>query len=231
MQIHYLQHVNFEGPGIILNWVKQKKHNISSTKFYLNESLPDISSFDFLIIMGGPMNIYDERTFPYLSEEKLFIKEAIKKGIPVLGICLGAQLIADVLGAKIKKNKEKEIGWFPISTTKNSYDNELKKIITTNNPVFHWHGDTFEIPNGAIRLAENNVCENQAFLYNTNVFALQYHLEVTKNSLQQLIKNSSHELTDAPFIQTPEEMLKDQSRFDYINKKLFALLDYITKDY
>ncbi len=229
MKIHYIQHVEYETPGVILNWVDENKHKLTSTKFYLNESLPNKYDFDLLIIMGGPMNIYDSAKYPYLKKEKLFITNVIKKGISVLGICLGAQLIADVLGAKIKANKQKEIGWFPIQIVENKSCSELNEILSINTPVFHWHGDTFEIPKGAERIAKSEVCNNQAFIYNKNVFALQYHLEMSESSLKELIKNGRDEMLEAPYIQTETEMFSNKNYFNLTKNKLYSLLGYIEK--
>ncbi|MCF6268691.1 MAG: type 1 glutamine amidotransferase [Melioribacteraceae bacterium] len=231
MKIHYLQHVEYESPGLILDWAKRKNHQISLTKFHLNESLPNNIDFDFLIVMGGPMSIYDIANHPYLAEEKIFIKSAIDKGKSILGICLGAQLIADVLGAEVKPNREKEIGWFPIETVENIGDYELNNILNTDKPVFHWHGDTFEIPQGAKRLAKSDACKNQAFVYNKNVFALQYHLEMTESTLKMLIENCRGELIDAPFIQTEQEMITAESNFNFSKNRLYSLLDYIEKEF
>ncbi len=227
MKIHYIQHVEYETPGSILDWTKRKNHKVSSTKFHLNELLPKHLDFDLLIIMGGPMNVYDLIKYPFLEEEKIFIKKTIEVGKSVLGICLGAQLIADVLGAKVKPNREKEIGWHPIKTVENTGDTELKNIINADKPVFHWHGDTFEIPQGAKRLAKSDVCENQAFLYNKNVFALQYHLEMNRTTLKMLIDNCRDELSAAPYIQTEAKMLESESNFNFTKNKLYSLLNYI----
>ncbi len=212
-----------------MDWAKENNHILSSTKFHLSESLPQKMDFDLLVVMGGPMNIYEYDTYPFLEQEKEFIKTVIEKGISTLGICLGAQLIADVLGAKIKPNKDKEIGWFPIEVNKGNNIAELIDIFQTDNPVLHWHGDTFEIPKGAKRLAKSEVCENQAFVYNNNIFGLQYHLEMSETSLQTLIENSKDELVNAPYIQTEVEMLNDRNRFKFTKEKLYALLNYIER--
>ena len=112
MNIHCIQHVPFENPGSIGDWIKHKGYRLSTTRLYGGESLPDIDPIDWVIIMGGPMGIYDEDKYPWLKEEKVFIKNALDKGKVVIGICLGAQLIAGVLGAKIYKNRYREIGYF-----------------------------------------------------------------------------------------------------------------------
>jgi GMP synthase (glutamine-hydrolysing) len=230
MKIHCLQHVDYESPSAILNWAKKENSKFTSTKFYLNEQLPEILDFDLLIIMGGPMNIYEYEKYPYLLEEKRFIKKAIDQNKSILGICLGGQLIADVLGAKTEKNKEKEIGWFPIQKVKNNYDAELNKILNTDEPVFHWHGDTFNIPQGAVRLAKSEACDNQSFVYKNNIIALQYHLEMDEESLEAIIAKSKGRLVESKFVQSAEEMLSDKKRFEVINNNLYSLLDYIKKN-
>jgi GMP synthase (glutamine-hydrolysing) len=227
MKIHYLQHVEFETPANILKWAERKGHTISGTHLYKNENLPDLKDFDFLVIMGGPMGIYDEEDYPFLKEEKIFIKEAINGNKLVLGICLGAQLIADVLGSKVYKNKEKEIGWFDVKLTEELKKTKIFKNFPKKFKAFHWHGDTFDIPNGAIHIAESEACKNQAFEYNHGkVVALQFHLEVDKNAVKRLIENSEEELKEkGKYIQFPEKMLKNTQHFEEVENLLFKMLD------
>src|SRR5271170_6697939 len=117
MRIHYFQHVPFEGLGCIAQWAAEKEHTVTATRFYLDEPAPNPGEIDWLVVMGGPMNIYEEAEYPWLAREKRFIGEAIRGGKTVIGICLGAQLIADVMGGPVTRNLEKEIGWFPIELT------------------------------------------------------------------------------------------------------------------
>lgn len=222
MKIHWLQHVLFEGLGCIESWLEENGHEVSCTQLWKFNSVPNIGKnddfgsrnaalhrscfpnigeIDGLIVMGGPMGINDDEQYPWLAAEKAFIKQMIAQNKPVLGICLGAQLIADVLGAEVRPAKEKEIGFFPIS---GNSDHEISKPWKTGT-VFHWHGDTFDIPDGAVRLASSEVTENQAFVYNDNVLALQFHLETTGESLLALYENGSDEIANAPFIQTLEK--------------------------
>ncbi len=160
MRIHYLQHKPYESLGCIEEWISKSRHSLSATKFYEDTSLPKFSDFDFLIIMGGPMGVYDEDKYPWLKDEKKFIKESINDNKIVLGICLGSQLIADSLGSKVYKNKFKEIGWFPVKIkNEHKFFNSLPEEIITA----HWHGDTFDLPDGAVHIAESSACKNQAF--------------------------------------------------------------------
>ena len=197
MRIHWIQHVAFEGLGCIGPWLEQNGHEVTCSRLWAGEEFPMSGNIDGLVVMGGPMGVYDEAIYPWLAAEKSFIKQMIDQEKPVLGICLGAQLIAEVLGSKVWKNDHKEIGFFPMVGK--------PPILPTEFTAFHWHGDTFGIPAGAVRLASSEATENQAFLYKDNVLALQFHLETTEASLMQLYENATGELTDAPFIQTLEK--------------------------
>lgn len=227
MIIHYIQHVPFENLGSIADWANDKEAEITCTCLFNNEPLPELADFDWLIIMGGPMNIYEDDIYPWLKHEKIFIKEAISHGKTVLGVCLGAQLIAAALGAKVYANAEKEIGWFPIRPVANLPDPALQNIFGAELEVMHWHGDTFSIPAQAVRLAESAVCRNQAFIYHERTIALQFHLETTASSLKRLINNCSDEIIEAPYIQKAEEMLAKEKSFNKINQVMSNLLDYL----
>ena len=223
MRIHYLQHVAFEGLGSIEEWARDHGAEIGCSRLFANEPLPGLGSFDWLLVMGGPMNIYEEEIYPWLRQEKALIKEAITAGKVVLGVCLGAQLIADTLGAKVTRNRHREIGWFPL----HAIHPAMADIIPAQALVMHWHGDTFALPPGAEPLAASEACQNQGFIYQGRVLGLQFHLETTPESLASLIAHSGDELTVAPFIQTPAEMLAQADRFTAINRMMAALLDYL----
>lgn len=229
MRLHYFQHVPFEGPASIEEWAKAKGWSLSPTRLFDGEPLPDVNDFDWLIIMGGPMNVDEEEKYPWLAQEKRFIEGAIKAGKVVLGICLGAQLIAAALGAKVFSNRYKEIGWFPIDLTHEAQTSLLLHFLPKRFTVFHWHGDTFDLPHGACRLAESEGCANQAFLYGDRVLALQCHLESTKASVQDLIMYCGQELVAGPYIQTAESILAQQERFSTINQAMFGVLDRLAE--
>ena len=230
MKIHYFQHVPFEGLGNIEDWIKSKGHSIFSTRFYNHDALPKLDDIDWLIIMGGPMGAYEENIYPWLSAEKKFIGQAINRGINVLGICLGAQLIASVLGAKVYPNEHKEIGWFPINITKDGRTSALFTGIPSELIAFHWHGDTFDLPNGANHLAESVVCRNQAFSYKNHVLALQFHLDLKKRNVEELIKNCGNELIMAPYIQSAENMLEQNNQFITIENHMRQIMDNLESD-
>jgi GMP synthase (glutamine-hydrolysing) len=228
MQIHYLQHVPFEKLGSIEKWSRTHGYSLSATKFYLGDPLPEVKSIDWLIVMGGPMNIYEEDKYPWLAQEKKLIEQAIKEKKVVIGICLGAQLIADVLGAKIFKNQYKEIGWFPIYLTERAKDSPLLNFLPQKLNVFHWHGDTFELPSGAARMAQSEGCHNQAFIYNEKVLALQFHLEVMLENVQQIIDHCGNEISEGKYIQRPEEMFAQEKDFRKIQEAMEGILDRLS---
>lgn len=227
MKVHYLQHVPFENLGYIENWLKENNHDISVTRFYeKNYSLPAPSGIDALIIMGGPMGVNDEDKLSWLKEEKAFIKNCIQSGKKVLGICLGAQLIADCLGSKVGKAKHKEIGWFTVKPTEDCKQLPWFYNLFKNNPtVFHWHGDQFQIPGkGALNLLFSQANTNQAFLYGENVLGLQFHLEVTEESINELLKYGASELMQRSFIQTIPEIKNGRKFIHRCNKKMSEIL-------
>ena len=179
MRIHFLQHHPLESPGCISEWALSSHCTIAGTRVYQTDLLPRVSEFDWLIMMGGPMGAHEDTEYPWLAKEKQLIERAIEKGKTVLGICLGAQLIADVLGARVYPNKEKEIGWFPIELTDGGRSSPVTWFLPRRLTVLHWHGDTFDLPEGAVHLAWSEACSNQAFTYNERVIGMQFHMEMT----------------------------------------------------
>lgn len=225
MRIHHLQHVAFEGLGSMEPFLKSKGHQLTATHLYNGEALPLVEDLDLLIVMGGPMGIYDDAQYPWLAGEKRFIKEVIEQGKKVLGICLGAQLIADVLGKKVYKNQHREIGWFKIIRNAALSNTVLKDVFPAELEVFHWHGDTFDIPDGAIHIASSEACQNQGFIYDNRVVALQFHLETTFESAIELIRNCRDELDGSRYVQTEDEMLGDSAWFLTLNHSMHDLLE------
>lgn len=225
MKVHYLQHVPFEGLGSIESVLREKGHQLSFTHLYTDQPLPLVEDIDWLIVMGGPMGIDEEEIYPWLRAEKKFINDAIHAGKIVLGICLGAQLIAEVLGARVYKNKHREIGWFNISRLPQVSNTILSRAIPEQAEVFHWHGDTFDIPQGAIDLAASEACKNQGFILDDRVVALQFHLETTMQSATSLIENCRDELDDSRYVQSENELLASSQRFPNINQIMLSVLE------
>lgn len=229
MKAHFLQHVPFEGLGSIETWLRQVKAEVSSTKFFEDSKLPNLKDIDLVIVMGGPMSVNDEDSLDWLKAEKEFIREAIGANKAVLGICLGAQIIANALGKKVYPNSEKEIGWFPVTATPINKTQEHFKF-PSEVKAFHWHGETFDLPNGAVLLASSPACVNQAFQLGRNVLGFQFHLETTTNSVAEMIEHCKHELIPSRFVQSEADILKASST-DYlaINSLMAEALEYILK--
>ena len=225
IKVHYFQHVEFEGLGRIEEWVTLSRHSLTATKFFDNIWFPEISDFDILIIMGGPMSVNEENKFPWLAEEKKFIRKAIDAGKVVIGICLGSQLVSAALGAKVYQNKEKEIGWFDIELTCFAKSDKLFFDMDDKLKVFQWHGDTFDIPEKAVHLAFSKGCKNQAYSYKDKVLALQFHLEPTQNSLRQMVDAGRDELKSARYVQTEQELLRYDQLIESSREILFTLLN------
>jgi GMP synthase-like glutamine amidotransferase len=226
VKVQVLQHVPFEGLGSIEAWLSQRRASMQFTRFYQSPVLPDLRSVDFVIAMGGPMSVNDEREFPWLKGEKAFIREAVRRGLPVLGVCLGAQMIASALGARVFPNAHKEIGWFPIQAVAGNADAFRFPDRTT---VFHWHGETFDLPPDARRLARSAGCENQAFQIGRNAIGLQFHLETTPESADQIIRNCRDELVPGEYIQNEDALRAvPASVYAGINRLMADVLSYLT---
>ena len=226
MNIHILQHVPFEDTGAIDQWINKGDHKKLYTRLYSDDPFPVIDSFDFLIILGGPMGTYEEDKYSWLIKEKEFIHQAVKAGKKILGICLGSQLLADILGSKVYKNNKKEIGWFPVTLTPEGRTHALFAGIENSINVLHWHGDTFTLPEKSIHLLESKVCTNQAFLFETHVLGLQFHFEATPDSVISMLENDSEDLSiSSDSVQNSEKILNDLYYSTKSNEILFTLLD------
>lgn len=227
MKVHVLQHVPFEGIGSMASWLAERNAAISSTRFFENPVLPISEGLDLIIAMGGPMSVNDEATLPWLRPEKEFVRAAVAHGVPVIGICLGAQLIASALGARVYRNAAKEIGWFPIRATAGGADTFCFPEQCT---VFHWHGETFDLPAGAVRLAQSAACQNQAFQFKRHVIGLQFHLETTPESAGAILDNCGDELVPGPYVQTEAELRQVAAgAYAGINRLMGEVLSYVTK--
>lgn len=226
MRIQVLQHVPFEGPAGIADWAAARGHPLTITHLYRGDPLPALDTFDRLAVMGGPMGIYDEQDYPWLVPEKSFLTAAIQAGKTIVGICLGAQLLADCLGARVVRNAHREIGWLPIEVTPEALADPVFGPLAPGLTVYHWHGDTFPLPPGALHLARSAGCEHQAFLYQGRVLGLQFHVETTPESLAALVTHCGDEIVPGPYVQDAVTML-GAGRADYarIHAALFGLLD------
>ena len=223
MRIHYLEHATFEGPRRIATWAEERGHTLTRTALHDGEKPPALDAFDLLVIMGGPMSIHEHRNHPWLPKEKIFLAETIRARKPILGICLGAQLLADVLGGKVFQNPVKESGWFPVRMLDRSapFSTFPERLM-----VMHWHGDTFTIPDGARCVAESEACANQAFVLGDRIVGLQFHIELEKVGIEDLAAASLDEAGTSPFIQTRDQLLNPpQESIAAAGVALYALLD------
>lgn len=204
-QVQIFQHVPFEGPAQMETGLEKAGGILSRTRWFLGEQPPPMDTCDFLLILGGPMSVNDEAGTSWLVEEKEAIRAALKTGIPMLGLCLGAQLIAEVLGGKITRNPEPEIGWFPVEGLPQTEEHVFS--FPPEFIAFHWHGETFSLPPGVHHLARSKACENQAFQAGRNIIGLQFHLETTPEAAQALVTHARDEMVKAPFVQTERKIL------------------------
>lgn len=203
MRIHSLEHEPFEGLANIEVWAKKKGHSITRTLLFKNEELPEINEFDWLFVMGGSMNIYEEEKYPWLASEKNFI---------------------------VSKNKHKEIGWFPVTLTKEARISSIVSSLPQEFTAFHWHSDTFSIPSGALRIAKNKECANQAFEYGRTI-GLQFHLEYSRESIDLMFKNCMDDINEGKYVQKPDEIVSQINNVHEIKEILNTLLDNMEREY
>lgn len=183
-----LKHIEIEGPGSIEYFFRNTTWSLSTVNLAAGEVLPDdFRGIEAIISLGGPMNVYEEADYPFLREENRFLKNAVKEEIPIMGICLGAQLLAKACGAKVHKAHEKEIGWHKVNLTAKGENDPLFMFLPKELEVFQWHEDTFDIPEKAVHLTESRSCTNQAFRFGKNAYGLQFHIEVTPDMIEEWV--------------------------------------------
>lgn len=213
-KILMLKHINIEGGGTIEDYLKLKGWKIDIRELQDGDALPSKLDYDAIVILGGPMNVYEEDKYPFLKDEDKLIKEAIKKNMPTLGICLGAQLIVKAGGAKVTKNivrqvHQKEIGWYKITLTDAGKKDPVFKGLGEDFDVFQWHGDTFGIPENGTLLANAELCTNQALRVGKNIYGLQFHMEVTEDMIYEWIDTYDEELQSLKGIIEVEKIRMD----------------------
>lgn len=201
MSVLIIKNIATEGPGTIEEFLTRKDISFTIVDLSSGEIPPPLDEFDTLVIMGGPMSVYDDLDkYPHLVTGSRIIREAINRDIGVLGICLGCQMVAYCLGAEVYQGSEKEIGWYHIELTGDGLRDPLMRRLASHPKVgdfwrrfkvFHWHGDTFDLPLGAVLLASSNLYKNQAFRYGNKVYGFQFHIEVTADMISEWVKDSS----------------------------------------
>ncbi len=209
MRLHCVQHVPFEGPAAIADWCAARGHVLVGVHPYRGDAFPPIESVEGLIVMGGPMSANDDAKLTWLADEKRLVERALRAGRPVLGVCLGAQILASVLGARVYRAREREIGWWPLRVRPEARETgPLSSWPDTLVPL-HWHGETFDLPAGAVHLAETDAVPHQAFSHG-RALGLQFHVEATPGSVAEITAACAHEIGSGRFEQ-PASGIRAQS--------------------
>lgn len=193
--VYVLQHIHCETPGIISECLKAERFVTEFIRTYTGERIPQsMANASGLIVMGGPMSVYDHEQFPFLLEEQRLIEAALKDDKPVLGVCLGSQLLAATLGAEVKSGTQKEIGWHPVELLEGAAGDRLWSGLPSRFTAFHWHGDIFDLPNGSIALAASDLTPCQGFRYGRTAYGFLFHMEVTETIIKDLCQEFRQEL-------------------------------------
>ncbi len=221
MHIHYFQHDHFEDLGFIADWATEHNFTTSVTRFDIKQEFPSHDEYDWLVVLGGKMGVYESDQYDWITPEIEFIRAAIQKGKIVIGICLGSQMVANALGAKVYKNTEPEMGFFPITFNSDARKDSIFKHFPAELNSMHMHFDIFDLPTGAICMASSEVTPCQAFRYGENVFALQFHFEVTEANAANFIQEITPEIVMGRLVQQPPEMLQNIG-FCKFNNQVFA---------
>lgn len=230
MLIHYFQHDHFEDLGFIGDWAASHQISISCSRLDLKPLFPAHESYDWLVVLGGKMGVNDTAEYPWISEELTFIRQAIHMGKVVIGICLGSQMIAAALGAKVIKNAEPEMGFFPVQFNSNARTDSVFRYFPDTLQVMHMHFDTFELPSGAQTMAGSEITGCQAFRYGKNVFALQFHFEISVANAPTFIREITPELVAGRIVQQPNEMLSHAGCCSKNNQIFADVLNAILKE-
>lgn len=222
MRIHCLQHVPFESPGWIATWSSARGHDLAMVRLFAEEPLPSPSEVEALVVMGGPMGVHDDADHPWMKGEKHLVAAVLAAEKYVLGVCLGAQMIAHASGARVYRNRFQEIGWFPVEATP---EGVTRFGLPRTFPAFHWHGDTFHLPDGAANLARTDACEQQMFMLGERVLGIQFHLEVTPDDVAAMCAHAGHDLPEGPYVQTADGMRDSSRGCESSHRLLDSLLD------
>ncbi|HEX2535580.1 MAG TPA: type 1 glutamine amidotransferase [Chitinophagaceae bacterium] len=223
MRIHILQHVSFESPGTLLDWAARRQYPVTFTRLYEPPVVfPAVEDLDLVVVMGGPMGVYEEDRWPWMEREKEWIRTCVDAGRRVLGICLGAQLLAEILGARVYPHTQPEIGFFPVHAT--VANDPLWAGLPDPWTVLHWHGDTFDLPSGATLLASSAACPNQAFRKGS-CLGIQFHPEAHTALVEALLQHEGPGLVPGDNVQSVDMIRALANKALPEPEDFFALLD------
>ncbi|CAD5109816.1 type 1 glutamine amidotransferase [Zestomonas carbonaria] len=227
MRVSILQHVPFEGFGRIGEWLDHHAASVRLHYLYAGAQPPAVDDFDLLIVLGGPMSVHDEAEHPWLVAEKALIRAALDAGRRVLGICLGAQLLAQALGAEVRQGVA-EIGWWPLEKHLRAAESPLGRMLPQRLMAMHWHGETFDLPAGAIPLYGSAACANQGFVWQERAIGLQCHLESTPESIQALLDACPQDLERKGAVEDAAAIRAGFPHCSAMAPTLLRLLNYLT---
>ncbi len=214
-----------EGPGTVVDWAAARGFSLHPIKSYRSDCrFPDIADFDLLVVLGGPMSVHDESIYPWLVPEKRFLEQVLKARKKIFGICLGAQLIASLLGGQVRKNHERELGWFPIELLAEAAHCPSLNWLPNHLQVFHWHGETFDIPPKCKNLARSEACQNQIFSFDDHVLGLQCHFEVTLDGIKAMHDSCPADFAPGKFVQSLQNIMERSEHFGSANEILYGIL-------
>lgn len=231
MLIRTFEHEPFEGPANIEKWAAARGHQMMRTRVFDGDAFPDNPDFDLLVVMGGPMSVHDEFEFPWMSAEKLCLKQAVARGRSVLGVCLGAQLLSEALGGQVGANPHREIGWHPVRLMPGAGAGPAFAGLPATFTAFHWHGETFSVPRGASLLAQSEACVNQAFAVGGKLVGVQFHFETSAESLEEMLLHGADELTESAYVQTAAQIRAGAAEhLAALEPMLFRMLDNMARE-
>lgn len=229
MIVRHIEHEPIVGAGTALDWARERGHDCRGIRVYEGAPFPNPDDLDMLVVPGGTMSVYDEAEFPWLRDEKRFVAKVLEAGKPVVGLCLGAQMLAEVLGGRVFRASHREFGWFEVRTNPDAARSPVFSVFPKRLEGFHWHGDAFDLPPGVVSLAHSDATPNQAFECGGVAYALQFHLEASEAGVRSLLKNAGHQLQPGPYVQAPETMLPAAAPLAELRRLFFAWLDRIAE--
>lgn len=214
MRVLILQHYPDEGAGTLASFLEARKWELETLALYDGARFPeDLTPYQAIIAMGGPMGVHDDNEYPFLRDEDRFLKRAIAEQVPLLGICLGSQLLAKALGARVYQNPTKEIGWYTVDLSTDGQIDPLFSGLSSPLQIFQWHGDAFDMPPRAVRLASSPLCANQAFRYGQFVYALLFHVELTPEMIRRWFEVFENDLANVRNHTDPNQIISDIPRY------------------